>query len=249
MRDQSLIYFFAVSTVAHIAAIPLISALSVSPVRQNFVVIDLLEVPQREETRSPVVPSRPSSPLKVEAKPPQPMRQPAPALREGPKTEELPPKKDELEKSTAASSLPGGGNNPSGGAPGKGSGVENFPGGGDVAVLPGSGFGKSGTRIGSGPPGPGSSEKVSRPAKPVQTAKASYPPMALRMGIEADVPLKVFVDEDGRVVKVEIVKSVGMGFADEALKAVRQYRFEPALSDGRRIPSEFTYIYRFRLEK
>ena len=43
--------------------------------------------------------------------------------------------------------------------------------------------------------------------------------------------------------------SAGMGFDEEALKAVRQFRFEPARKDGKNIPSESTYIYRFRLEK
>ncbi len=73
--------------------------------------------------------------------------------------------------------------------------------------------------------------------------------MALRMGLEADVTIKVFVDIEGKVTKVEIVKSAGMGFDEEALKAVRQFRFEPARKDGEKISSEFTYIYRFRLEK
>jgi TonB family protein len=88
-----------------------------------------------------------------------------------------------------------------------------------------------------------------RAAKPIQTAKASYPLMALRMGLEADAVLKILVDAEGKVVKVEIIKSAGMGFDEEALKAVRQFRFEPAQRDGRYIASEFTYIYRFRLEK
>ncbi len=96
---------------------------------------------------------------------------------------------------------------------------------------------------------PGKGEKEVREARPLQTVRASYPPMALRMGLEADVVLKVQVDSDGKVIKIEIVKGAGMGFDDEALKAVKQFRFEPAKKGGKNIPSEFTYIYRFRLEK
>ena len=41
----------------------------------------------------------------------------------------------------------------------------------------------------------------------------------------------------------------GPGFDEEALKAVKQSRFEPAQKDGKNVPAEFTYIYRFRLRK
>jgi hypothetical protein len=51
------------------------------------------------------------------------------------------------------------------------------------------------------------------------------------------------------VTKAEITKSGGGGFDEEALKAVRQSRFEPAQRDGHNVPAEFTYIYRFRLTK
>ena len=38
-------------------------------------------------------------------------------------------------------------------------------------------------------------------------------------------------------------------FDDEALKAVKQSRFEPAQKDGKNVLAEFTYIYRFRLRR
>ena len=124
----------------------------------------------------------------------------------------------------------------------------------NIALVPGRGISVGGERgagrgEGSNPPNPGTGERGFRAAKPIQTAKASYPPMALRMGLEADVELKIQVDAEGKVTKVEIVKSADMGFEEEALKAVRQFRFEPARKDGEKISSEFTYIYRFRLEK
>jgi len=54
---------------------------------------------------------------------------------------------------------------------------------------------------------------------------------------------------EGKVTKAEITKSGGAGFDEEALKAVKQSRFEPAQKDGKNVPAEFTYIYRFRLQK
>jgi TonB family protein len=61
--------------------------------------------------------------------------------------------------------------------------------------------------------------------------------------------LRIFIDAEGRVTKADVVKSAGGGFDDEALKAIKQFRFEPAIVDGKRTASEFTYIYRFRLER
>jgi protein TonB len=73
--------------------------------------------------------------------------------------------------------------------------------------------------------------------------------MALRAGLESDVTLRIEVDTEGNVTAAEITKSGGAGFDEEALKAVKQSRFEPAQKDGRRVPAEFNYVYRFRLRR
>jgi protein TonB len=111
----------------------------------------------------------------------------------------------------------------------------------------GNGSAIAGLGRGSGAPGlPASipALRTNREAKPLQTARASYPPMALRMGM-----LKIEVDSDGKVTKAEITKSGGAGFDEEALKAVKQSRFEPAQRDGQYVAAEFSYIYRFRLQR
>jgi len=40
--------------------------------------------------------------------------------------------------------------------------------------------------------------------------------------------LRIEIDTEGKVMKAEITKSGGAGFDEEALKAVKQSRFEPA---------------------
>ena len=69
------------------------------------------------------------------------------------------------------------------------------------------------------------------------------------MGLEGDVMLRIEVDPEGKVMRAEITKSAGMGFDEEALKAVKQFRFAPAQKDGMSVPAEFTDIYRFRLQR
>jgi TonB family protein len=137
-------------------------------------------------------------------------------------------------------------------------GAGNLFGKGDVGVVPGSGTAgggggtaASGLGRGSGAPGLPAQPAIirtNREAKPMQAVRAAYPPMALRMGMEADVTLRILVDAEGNVTKAEITRSGGAGFDDEALKAIKQSRFEPAQKDGQNIPAEFTYIYRFRLQ-
>ena len=124
-------------------------------------------------------------------------------------------------------------------------------------MVPGAGVGGGGGTAafgpgrGAGAPGlPAQSVlQTNREAKPIQNVRANYPPMALRAGIESDVTLKLEVDPQGYVTKAEIAKSGGGGFDEEALKAVKQSRFEPARRDGQHVAAEFTYIYRFRLKR
>ncbi len=116
----------------------------------------------------------------------------------------------------------------------------------------GGGTAVAGLNRGSGAPGlptPGTVLRTNRQAKPTQTARPFYPPMALRIGLDGDVALKIEVDTDGKVTQAEIVKSAGAGFDEAALKAVKQSRFEPAQKDGQTVLAEFTYIYRFRLTR
>lgn len=254
MKDQNLIIFFLASGLIHLLAIPIISALIVSSSlrsRQNFIPIDLVDVPRPTEKKETEALPTPPPPPKAQVKVPKPAP-PPPAQREMPKQENLETKKSEPEEPvTLSPSASGGGEAQSAaiGTPGTGSEAGNLFGGGDVAVRGGESMGKSGTGRGDGPPGPGRGERGFREAKPMQTARASYPPMALRMGLEADVTLKVYVDQEGKVTRVDVAKSAGIGFDEEALKALKQFRFEPARRDGANVPSEFTYIYRFRLEK
>jgi protein TonB len=250
MRDQVLIYSLGLSALVHLMAVSLIAVLASAPSPpKDHVVIDIIDLPPRvEKTDPPALPKPAPKPAKVEATASTP---PAPPPVPRVTSEEFPAKQVEPENPAAASSAPGGGDSQSvpGGAPGRGAGVENFPGSGDLAVKPGSGLGKSGAGRGENPPGPGIGERGSRPAKPLLEVKASYPPMALRMGLQADVTLRIFIDAEGRVTKADVVKSAGGGFDNEALKAIKQFRFEPAVSDGKRVAAEFIYVYRFRIAR
>ena len=276
MRDDSLSLSLLASCFIHGVVIILASIIlkhTVSLRRQDFLPISLVDVPRQEQPKPiqkietpPEIKKPPPPPPKVEkTKEPKPVAKseivqpkpiPPPAVL--PKEEPAKPVETKPTESTKSEPPP---EAPTARVEGGGSeaGAGNLFGKGDAAVVPGSGTAgggggtaSSGLGRGSGAPGlpaPTTPLKTNREAKPVQTVRAVYPPIALRMGMEGDVTLRIEVDTEGKVTKAEITKSGGAGFDEEALKAVKQSRFEPAQKDGKNVPAEFTYIYRFRLQK
>jgi protein TonB len=242
--------------------------------RQNFLPISLVDVPREKEQPKPI--QKIEAPPEVKKSPPPPKVEKAKAPKLAAKIERVQPQptpppaalpKEEpvkpIETKPAIPPIPAPTPEVAPTAPVEGGGSEagagNLFGAGDVAVVPGSGTAgggggtaTSGLGRGSGTPGlpaPSTALRTNREAKPIQTVRAAYPPLALRMGREGDVTLRIEVDTEGKVTKAEIIKSGGAGFDEEALKAVKQSRFEPAQKDGKNVPAEFTYIYRFRLQK
>jgi protein TonB len=60
-----------------------------------------------------------------------------------------------------------------------------------------------------------------------------YPAMAKSAGVAGQVWVQYYVDKNGDVCDVRIVKSVptGLGFEDETIKAIKQWKFTPAIQD------------------
>ena len=67
---------------------------------------------------------------------------------------------------------------------------------------------------------------------PVKTVQPVYPEFAREAQIQGKVVLHVLVGKDGRVKNVKVSKGV-TGLNDEAMKAVRQWVFKPALSNNK----------------
>jgi protein TonB len=239
--------------------------------RQDFLPVSLVDVPRQEQPK-PVQKMETPPEIRKTLPPPAKIEKPK-ELKPAAKSEMVQPKpvpppaappKEEPVKPIEATPTPAKWDGPTPLYPSakvEGGGSEAGAGNlfGDAAVVPGTGTagGGGGTAIsglgrGSGDAGlaaPTTPLKTNREAKPIQTVRAVYPPLALRMGIESDVTLKIEINTEGKVTKAEITKSGGAGFDEEALKAVKQSRFEPAQREGKNIPAEFVYIYRFRLQK
>ena len=126
--------------------------------------------------------------------------------------------------------------------PGASTGLPTVPSlGSDVAGgagtgTRGSGFGSgSDSGIGDGEFGPGNG--VTMPSV-LTEVKPSYTAEAMRAKVQGAVTVEAIVREDGSVGQVRIVRSLDrtFGLDEEALKAVRNWRFRPGKRQGRSVP-------------
>jgi len=76
-----------------------------------------------------------------------------------------------------------------------------------------------------------------------------YPQQALRAGFEGDVVLRLLIDADGTVAKVDIVSDPGEGLGPAAAEAVRrEYRFAPATVNGVAVATTVPFTVHFTLD-
>jgi protein TonB len=76
----------------------------------------------------------------------------------------------------------------------------------------------------------------------------SYPALAKRLEKEGTVVLRVTIDERGRPVEVEVLKTAGFGFDEEAVKAVKDSTFVPAKIAGKPLTCKAMLPIRFVLK-
>jgi protein TonB len=82
--------------------------------------------------------------------------------------------------------------------------------------------------------------------RPVSSPPPTYPQAALRAGASGEVVLRIDVRADGMPGKVEIVSGSGNRALDrEAVRAVRRWRFQPAMRDGVAVPASVNQTISF----
>jgi protein TonB len=76
-----------------------------------------------------------------------------------------------------------------------------------------------------------------------------YPPIALRSGIEGIVYLELFVDRQGNIRQVSILREnpQGRGFGEAAVNAFKGIKGKPAESNGEAVAVRFRYPVRFTI--
>jgi TonB family protein len=79
-------------------------------------------------------------------------------------------------------------------------------------------------------------------------SKLLYPEIAKRAGIEGRVFVLTFINEEGNVISTEVIKGVGSGLDEAAVKAVRETKFTPAKINGKPVKVQVTVPIIFRLQ-
>ena len=74
-----------------------------------------------------------------------------------------------------------------------------------------------------------------------------YPEIAKRAGIEGRVIVQFVVDEYGTVERTEVVRGIGGGCDEEAIRVVRQARFKPGKQRGERVKVKMSIPVTFKL--
>jgi protein TonB len=77
-----------------------------------------------------------------------------------------------------------------------------------------------------------------------------YPELARRSRVESRVILEAVIRSDGAVAEVTVLQCTrpGLGFEEEAIEAIRQWRYEPGRQNGVPVDVYFTVVVEFALQ-
>jgi TonB family protein len=84
-------------------------------------------------------------------------------------------------------------------------------------------------------------------AVPIHTSEPKYTVPARDARIQGTVDTLVLVNVQGEVESVSVVRPLGMGLDDEAVKVIKTWKFKPATCDGVPIPQKVGVVTRFRI--
>lgn len=77
--------------------------------------------------------------------------------------------------------------------------------------------------------------------------KISYPVMAVKAGVQGKVYIMAFINENGDVDEAKVIKGIGMGCDEEAVRAVKDSKFKPASNKGQSIKAKSTLAIVFKI--
>jgi len=87
--------------------------------------------------------------------------------------------------------------------------------------------------------------EIDQKARPLFQSPPVYPIELRKRKIEGTVLVQFVVDAKGRVINPTIESATSPEFERPALEAVRQWKFEPAVRAGEKVPSKMRVPIRF----
>lgn len=77
--------------------------------------------------------------------------------------------------------------------------------------------------------------------------KITYPDMAIKTRTEGKVYVLVFIDENGDVDDVKVVKGIGAGCDEETIKAIKKTKFTPGVDKGVNVKTKLAIAIQFKI--
>ena len=90
-------------------------------------------------------------------------------------------------------------------------------------------------------------KRFNMPPIPVFRPDPAYTDEARAAGLEGSVVLEFEVNAEGLAQNIKVIKGLGMGLDEQAVKTLSQWKFRPAIRDGKPASQSFTTSMRFRL--
>ena len=79
-------------------------------------------------------------------------------------------------------------------------------------------------------------------------SKIRYPEIAKKAGVEGRVYIQFIVDEQGNVVDPQVVRGIGAGCDEEAVRAIRTAKFKPGKQRGKPVRVKMSLPITFKLK-
>ncbi len=77
-----------------------------------------------------------------------------------------------------------------------------------------------------------------------------YPQKAIDLGVQGTVVIRFIVDTDGSILNPEIVRTVGAGTGEEALRVIKLFpKWNPGRNEGEPVKVQFNVPIKFKLDK
>ncbi len=77
--------------------------------------------------------------------------------------------------------------------------------------------------------------------------KIRYPLQAKSLGVQGVVYVQSIIDEKGKIIKPKVVKKLGAGCDEEAVRVLKKSKFKPGYDKGKPVKVRFTLPIFFRL--
>ncbi|HMG03287.1 MAG TPA: energy transducer TonB [Edaphobacter sp.] len=81
----------------------------------------------------------------------------------------------------------------------------------------------------------------------IYSVEPEFSEEARKAKISGDVTVYLWVDERGNPTHIRVLRGMGMGLDEKAVEAVKQYRFKPAMENGRPVKVEMYVVVNFQI--